>query len=460
MRLEHYNNKAGFSLVEVVVATAILALLATAVTGVMIYGSRIGYTVNQKQQASALAEEGLEAARNIADNNFSNLVNGTYGLVISGNQWTYSGANDTTGSFTRTTTISTVDANTKSVAVNVSWTGLFGSSSTSATSYLTNWKAATYTPWQTPVVFTSLNLAAGHDGLKLDQSGNSIYLVRSNATVNLIDVSTPSAPTLTSFFTATVSPNNLAVSGTNVFLSSSANARELEIISFATPLSPVYVGSYNAAGTDNATSIAVVGTTAYLTRVNGTNPEFNIINVSTPATPTLTGSLNLLGSANDISVSGSYAYIASSEDTQELQVVNISVPATPSLAGTLGLTGTADATAIVIYGTTVYVGRTDGSVAIISVATPATPTLLGTFTSATAINDLKVNPTGTLVFIAATLGTAEFQAIDVTIPATPTLYSSLNLSDTLYGIVYQTSPEYAFGASADNAAEFQVFSPN
>ena len=39
-----------------------------------------------RARAATLADEGLEAVRNIRDANFSNLTDGTFGLTTTGNQ--------------------------------------------------------------------------------------------------------------------------------------------------------------------------------------------------------------------------------------------------------------------------------------------------------------------------------------------------------------------------------------
>jgi len=138
----------GFSTIEVLLASTILVLIVTAFMGAYIYGSESTALAGQRVRAVFLAEEGLEASRNIRDENFSNLTDGTKGLSISGNQWTFSGSSDLTDSFyTRQITISTVDSSRKQITSAVSWqqnpqrTG-----SVSLITYLTNWKASASPP--------------------------------------------------------------------------------------------------------------------------------------------------------------------------------------------------------------------------------------------------------------------------------------------------------------------------
>jgi hypothetical protein len=56
-------------------------------------------------------------------------------------------------------------------------------------------------------------------------------------------------------------------------------------------------------------------------------------------------------------------------------------------------------------------------------------------------------------------GTNEFQVINITTSTSPVLVGGFNAGGTLNGIVWDVSTDYAYGASADNANEFSVFSP-
>lgn len=134
----HGRASSGFSVVEVLLAATVFAFLVTAVMGAIVYGRISNADAGDHNRALMLAEEGLEATRNIRDANFSNLTNSTFGLVQSGGVWTLSGASDTTGIFTRTVAISAVDGDRKSITVTVSW----GSQQVSVTGRLTNWAAA------------------------------------------------------------------------------------------------------------------------------------------------------------------------------------------------------------------------------------------------------------------------------------------------------------------------------
>ncbi len=105
----------GFVLVEVLLASSLFVMFLTAFVGVYFYGHQSQVLAGDRSRAVMYAEEGQEAVRSIKNTNFSNLVDGTHGLVYSNNAWGFSGASDTSGGFTRTTTIAPIDTNRKSV---------------------------------------------------------------------------------------------------------------------------------------------------------------------------------------------------------------------------------------------------------------------------------------------------------------------------------------------------------
>jgi prepilin-type N-terminal cleavage/methylation domain-containing protein len=261
----------GFSLIEVILSSAVFALLVTAFVGTYLYGEEASSLAGNRARAGMLASEGLEAVRNIRDAGFSALVDGTYGLTTTGNQWNLSGSNDVTGMFTRQVTLSTIDTKRKSVTSVVAWqqnpqrTG-----SVSLTTELTNWQALGSGDWTVPSVSGSLNLSGNQDGNRIQVSGNYAYLTRANATNNfvVVDISSPDAPALLATLSVTGTPTNLFVSGNYAYVTTNDNTQELQIVNVSNPASPSVVGSYNAPGNADANGVFVVGTTAYVVQSN------------------------------------------------------------------------------------------------------------------------------------------------------------------------------------------------
>ncbi len=134
----------GFSIVEVLLASTVFALLATALIGAVIYGRESMATAGARGRALLIAEEGLEAGRNIRDSNFADLTDGNYGLSLFGNQWLFSGTSDVVFPFTRQVAISTPSADRKQVVSTVTWQQTPSRTGTvTLATYHTNWRVAT-----------------------------------------------------------------------------------------------------------------------------------------------------------------------------------------------------------------------------------------------------------------------------------------------------------------------------
>jgi len=136
------TNQKGFSIVEILLSSAMLAMIVTAFTGAIIYGEQITQVAGGISRASFLAQEGIEATRSIRDQSFSNLINGSYGLAVSGNKWVFSGNSDATNGFVRQIVVSDgTDSNRKTITSTVIWqetiqrTGNVG-----LTTEFSNWK--------------------------------------------------------------------------------------------------------------------------------------------------------------------------------------------------------------------------------------------------------------------------------------------------------------------------------
>lgn len=150
--------KKGFSLVEALLAVTIFALLTTAIVGGILYGQESTALSGTRTRANFIAEEGLEAVRSMRDSTVALPTDSapTYGLTSASNKWAFSGIQDVVdGLFTRKVTVSTVDANTKKVSVNVSWQqNTQRAGNVLLESQLTNWKTPTVIIGKTMMVYS------------------------------------------------------------------------------------------------------------------------------------------------------------------------------------------------------------------------------------------------------------------------------------------------------------------
>ncbi len=458
------TKQSGFSLVEIILALAILALLTVALIGNFIYSQESAVVAGAKSRAAFLAEEGLEATRNIRDADFANLVDGNYGLTTSSNQWIFSGTQDVTDIYTRQIQISTPSANRKQIISQVTWQQTAQRTGTvSLTTYLTNWIATVSSigNWSIPLQQSSLNFAGSQDGWRIKVLGNYAYVVRLDGTPDflIIDISNLASPSITGSLSLTGIPQDILVSGNYAYIASRDNNQELQIIDISVPGTPTVVGTYNASGNDDGTGLALVASNIYLTRTSGSS-ELTVINISNPALPTLTGSLNLADTIRDIFIEGNYAFLVSNSNTQELMVADISVPSTPTLLTTLNLSGNNDGATIVGFTSVVLVGRTTSDVVIIDTSNPAAPSVLGTYVTTGTVNDIDVGNSNDYVFLATASTTAEFMVLDIASPATPSRVGFYNTASTLNGVFYDSTLDRAFVVGSNNTTELQILMPS
>jgi prepilin-type N-terminal cleavage/methylation domain-containing protein len=151
----------AFSLVEVIVALGVFAILAAGIFNVVTSSYRNFYGTGDKQAIAEFAKEGIEATRAIRDNFWQDIETvsdtGDQGIVkAASGYWTFSGSSDTSGALTRTVAVTdierdangeivdsggTVDPNTKKVTVTVSGSGI---DDYVLTTYLANWDYKTW----------------------------------------------------------------------------------------------------------------------------------------------------------------------------------------------------------------------------------------------------------------------------------------------------------------------------
>lgn len=127
---------------EVLLSAAVFALVVTGLGGAIVYGQQSTALAGAKSRATFIAEEGLEAVRNMRDKNYTNLTDGPHGLAIVAGNWVFSGTSDVTDIFTRTINVSQPVGNRKLVTSTVTWQqNAQRTGSVVLTTYVTNWRS-------------------------------------------------------------------------------------------------------------------------------------------------------------------------------------------------------------------------------------------------------------------------------------------------------------------------------
>jgi len=391
----------------------------------------------------------------------------TYGLAKTGGQWAFSGSSDTTDIFNRQITVTTSGTNRKAITSTVTWPQTGGTTgSVTLTTEISNWKAATKT-WTNAIVAGAVQPTGTTANLKVFVNGNYAYVVRNGTSNNFIvvNLSTPTAPTIVSTTTFSGTPTNVFGSGSYAYVTTSTASTGLEIINVSNPAAPTLTKTVSFTGTGAAKGVYVNGNYAYVVRAADTTTganEFNVVNVTTPASAAVVGGYNNDIAMNEVYMTGAYAYVATSSTTQEMLVINVTTPTAPTLAATYNPSTTLAAITVTGYGNTVLLGMST-TLDAINITTPTAPARLGTFTAAGTINDVETDITNQYAFLGTTSTTGEFQVVNIATPSAMALAKTVDVSgttSTVNGVDYSPTLDVAVGASNSTTQGVLVFTRN
>ena len=463
-------TRLGFSLIEIVLSIALFGLFFIGLVPVMINGQQFIAESGTRTRAVFLAEEGLEAAKNIRDDGFVNLTLGTHGLADSSSTWVFSGSSDTVDIYTRSVTVGHVDSDRRDITSTVTWDQTPGRvGSVSLVTRLTNWQAGTGKPIPiTPGATLDLGGVADGQEIGLYIDGGTTYAIvgrkkSSDQELFIIDVSDPTSPSVAASLEIGSDVNDIAIVGTNAFLATSSNTAELQVVSLLTPTSPSVTGSLNLAGTPDAETVVAEGNNLYLGRsVYSGGPEIYSISIATPTSPSELSSLE----AGDtvwkmvLAQSNTYVYAATGSDTAEMAVIDVSAPGSISQTAALDVSGPSDGTAIHAFSTYGLLGTDDGYLRVVDVSTPSSPSVVGTVLNGNKINDIALGVDNDYVFLGNSAVGAEVTIVNIMDPTTPIIHYSIDLSgNEAKGLIWSDPLNATFGVGAGNTEEFFAITP-
>lgn len=175
----------GQSLLELIISVGIfVAVIASLVFFIFdsYLGNRLSYEMTK---ADFLAEEGLEAARSIRDNNYSDLLVGGHGLAISSGHWIFQGIeNDLNSQLNGGKRIIDIvndplDQNIKKVTSTVTWKFTENrSEEVKLISYLTNWQKLSGVEIRKPTAYTDRGNKTQYPGRAYDVSGDTFSITK------------------------------------------------------------------------------------------------------------------------------------------------------------------------------------------------------------------------------------------------------------------------------------------
>lgn len=176
MNLKNYKkSKKGFSIIEVILAGSILALVVFGVISAWLYGEHSLIKSGDRGRGIAIASEGIEITRNLRDFDFNSLNDGTYALENYGTGWTLrENQFETIGNFKRTITIVSDGISKKNITSTADWTNIDGTPATfSVTTVLTNWRQIKTPPKKTSALtITNVNASPWLEGATITWTTN------------------------------------------------------------------------------------------------------------------------------------------------------------------------------------------------------------------------------------------------------------------------------------------------
>lgn len=473
-----FSNSSGFTIIEVLLASSLLIIVISGIVGAIFYGTESSIISAKRTQATHIAEQGLEAVRNIKDSNyqaFSSLADGTYGLQQNSGQWQLiPNSPDLQDGYTRTITLSSINTTTKEVTINVNWqqnlqrTGVFN-----LVGRLTNWRDVNIVvnlSWNNPGLDSAVDFPTTNAGLKVQISGNYAFVVINRGSQNFLvyNITNPASPVLASTLSLNGSPTNIFVDGSYAYVSSISNTQELQIVSINDPANPALASSYNNPGNLDASGVYKLDDIVYLV-IRASTSQLVTIDAANPLNPQFLGRVNLgpnnqTGIAYEVTVKSGFAYVSSASNPQEVKIVDVSNSSAPTLSGFINLPGDNDALTISHINNNLYIGQSD-ILHVYSIDNPLSPLLLGNISIGTGgiINDiaLDIAQSPDVLFLANSGNVAEFQTINISNPAEPVVFGTYNTptADAYTGAAYSSSLNRAVIVGDPPTQEMLILKP-
>ncbi|MFC1787796.1 prepilin-type N-terminal cleavage/methylation domain-containing protein [Patescibacteria group bacterium] len=508
------KNRNGHGLVEVLVAIAILAIGGTAVVSLVLGAMQSSKIAGQRTQAVAFAREGIEAVHSVAKDAHNRLAVGTFGLDSDTGVWQLTTSEDQKGIFTREIIIESayrdpqgnlaevgvIDPTSFKVTGLVKWNYLDRPKEYSLVSYVVNWDYREFiNDFSADFSIGSLaetkvtqiddgeislteigadqwscldgqgdctekgwifDAPGAADTNEIYVSGTTAFLVREKSPsveFVIVDVSDPANMTEISTLELLATANDLVVSGNYAYIASDSNSQdsnstELLIIDISDLSQPTKVGSFNASGGVNAESVFVSGSRAYLGRQSSSADEFFVIDISNPANPTKISSMNLKNTnVYGITVLGSFAYLATSGNAQELAIIDLTNETSLSVVGQLDLPGNADASDLDLSNSIAYLTRDkspQNEFYLINVSDPESPVLLGSVDLPDNANSVWVD--GTVAYVGTDNNDQEIVIINVSDSAIPSVSGGYDAKGDVNGVIKANGLVY-LGTAGDEA---------
>ena len=177
---------------------------------------------------------------------------------------------------------------------------------------------------------------------------------------------------------------------TTMAIGSQTGARDLVIVSVATPSAPTILSTTSSGLTSDMEGVVVSGNYAYVPFGSTSSVNFQVWNVANPASPSIVGTTTISCPAgmypfNNPALYGNYVYVSCWQSevtaTGSFAIVDVTNPASPVVARSVSVTATYQPISFAIWQQNLYVVATQGGSSsdyalLYSIADPLSPDLL------------------------------------------------------------------------------------
>lgn len=204
----------------------------------------------------------------------------------------------------------------------------------------------------------SYNAPGGANGESVWVSGDRVILGRASTggdDIYLLDISTPTSPTYLDSYDTGATTYDLQVVGDYVYLATRHNTNTFENYNISTD-SFVWEDFLQVSSGADIYGMWIEGDFAYLALdANASSNEFMIADISDPTNLAWRGSYEIGDEANNVWSDGSYAFVVTDDNSQEIMIFDVTDPDNPDLVSVYSMSGTASGDGNGITGDASYI---------------------------------------------------------------------------------------------------------
>lgn len=374
IRISRLRSRPGSLLLEAIIAIGVFALFLGGIGLSLILGERSTILSGDRTRAAFLAEQQLEAVRQMRSVNFASVTTGDHGLTLTESGWSWSGTLVKNNGYTSWVTVTSKGPDWLEVASRVMWDfGNTRSGSVLMTTQLTNWKkVATVGDWTAMTRIAETTVAGTPEFQNIVVNGTFAYITSTQASggqgLYIFDISNPASPVrVASAFNLGASAYGITAVDDRLYIATDDTTKEVRVYDISDPANLTVsdlVNSFDLPGSGQARSIAVYGNNVFVGSLfDPPNHEFTAVLMSETGSMTLQSSLSVSGSVLGVALQDGYAYLATSYNVGEFQVVDIFDSENIVFAPGTGIDmpDVQDGYAIATTGTSALIGRVNGS---------------------------------------------------------------------------------------------------